>query len=156
MLSDGVSGRDARLLERRSGFGIEERSVVKRKVPHSDEDVGGPDSDNINHDDDEGKNNGKSKMKSQKEASEIDDAKEEGDDEEAQSRNDHLLRNYKKKAKLAAPNADPSKIQMVVPNGRYRLRIRALRMSGDPDKAEGYDYWITRTFTIQRLESSLG
>lgn len=153
-LSDGMGGRDARLLERRSGFGINKQAVVKRKAPHADEDTGGPDSNN-NNDDDNSKINNKSEKKSRKEASETDDAMEEGNDEEVQARNDRLLRNFNKKAKLAASGADRSKIELAVPNGRYRLRVRALRLLGDPEKVEGYDYWITRTFTIQRLESPI-
>ncbi|KAG0287332.1 hypothetical protein BGZ96_008765 [Linnemannia gamsii] len=152
-LSDVAGERDARLLERRSGLDTEKQSVVIRKAPHADEDTGSADSNNNNNDDNNSKITSKSKKKSRKEASEADDAREEGNDEEAQARNDRLLRNNKKKARLAAPGADPSKIELVVPNGRYRLRIRALRMLGDPEKVEGYDYWITRTFTIQRLES---
>jgi len=50
--------------------------------------------------------------------------------------------------KLKSQGSDPVKSEMV-PNGRYRLRLRALRILGDPDKAEGYDYWITRTFTVE-------
>ncbi|KAF9286833.1 hypothetical protein BGZ88_008864 [Linnemannia elongata] len=143
--SDDVGGRGARLLERRSAL----IPVVKRGA-HIDEDVEGTRTTN----DDDGFNNGngKSGKKSRKQAKDVDDAHEDSDDETAQARNDHLLQNNKKKAKLAAPGADPKQIQLVVPNGRYRLRIRALRMLGDPEKAEGYDYWITRTFTIQRIE----
>ncbi|KAG9061512.1 hypothetical protein KI688_007090 [Linnemannia hyalina] len=143
--SSGLGGRDARLLERRSALD----PVVKRKA-HIDEDVDGTSA--TNGDDDGNKDNGKSRKKSRKEASKVDDANEDGDNETAQARNDRLLRNYKKKAELAAAGADPKQIQLAVPNGRYRLRIRALRMLADPGKAEGYDYWITRTFTIQRIE----
>ncbi|KAF9538258.1 hypothetical protein EC957_007040 [Mortierella hygrophila] len=141
--SSGMGGRDARLLERRNALD----PVVKRKA-HIDEDG----TSTTNDGDGDNKDNGKSKKKSRKEASEVDDANEDGDNETAQARNDRLLRNYKKKAKLAAAGADPKQIQLVVPNGRYRLRIRALRILADPGKAEGYDYWITRTFTIQRIE----
>lgn len=143
--SDDVGGRDTRLLERRSAL----VPLVKREA-HIDEDAEG--TSTTNDDDDGNRDNGKSRKKSRKEVIEVDDARGDSDDETAQARNDHLLRNNKKKTKLAAAGADPNQIQLVVPNGRYRLRIRALRMLGDPGKVEGYDYWITRTFTIQRIE----
>ncbi|KAF8942078.1 hypothetical protein BGZ47_006917 [Haplosporangium gracile] len=147
-LSGGVNGHDTRLLERRSEYGAEDRSIVRRKTPVVDNDS------EVNNDDAEknNSNNNKSRKKSRKEANKVGDADGDSDDETAQARNDHLLQNFKKKAKLAAPGAVPKQIQLVVPNGRYRLRIRALRMLGDPEKPEEYDYWITRTFTIQRLE----
>lgn len=143
--SDSVGGPDARLLERRSAL----VPAVKREA-HIDEDAEG--TSTTNDDDDGNTHNGKSREKSRKEVNDVDDVHEDSDDETAEARNDHLLGNYKKKAKMAAAGADPKQIQLVVPNGRYRLRIRALRMLGDPEKAEGYDYWITRTFTIQRIE----
>ncbi|KAF8978551.1 hypothetical protein BGZ46_006364, partial [Entomortierella lignicola] len=54
----------------------------------------------------------------------------------------HLLKGNKSKTESAG------KIQ--VPDGRYRIRIRALRMLGDIDNPDDYDSWITPTFTIQR------
>ncbi|KAG0330491.1 hypothetical protein BGZ99_003062 [Dissophora globulifera] len=56
-------------------------------------------------------------------------------------RNQHLLKDKSQSA---------SKIP--VPDGQYRLRLRALRLLGDINNSDDYDVWITRTFTIQRTE----
>ncbi|KAF9920713.1 hypothetical protein FBU30_009362 [Linnemannia zychae] len=58
----------------------------------------------------------------------------------------------KKNIDKSEESYDRQKHPAVVPNGRYRLRLRALRMLGDPEKAEDYDYWITRSFTVQRTQ----
>ncbi|KAG0202277.1 hypothetical protein BGX28_005162 [Mortierella sp. GBA30] len=63
--------------------------------------------------------------------------------EDKKSRNQHLLSDAHK-------NPDGGKIP--VPDGRYRLRLRALRILGDINSSEDYDSWITRTFTIQRAK----
>ncbi|KAF8937457.1 hypothetical protein BGZ58_002670 [Dissophora ornata] len=56
------------------------------------------------------------------------------------SRNLHLL-------KLAHGQ---NRTNIPVPDGRYRLRLRALRILGDIDNSDDYDVWITRNFAIQR------
>ncbi|KAF9093093.1 hypothetical protein BGX23_003657 [Mortierella sp. AD031] len=90
-----------------------------------------------------GKGNGKGKTGGGAPGGESRDSDEDGDPK-ALSKNAHPFR--KKKGNKGLTQA--------VPNGRYRLRIRGLRMLGDPNKAEDYDYWITRTFTIRRLENA--
>ncbi|GJJ75931.1 hypothetical protein EMPS_08289 [Entomortierella parvispora] len=39
-----------------------------------------------------------------------------------------------------------------VPDGLYRLRLRALRIMGDVDNPADYDVWTTETFEIQRVK----
>ncbi|KAG0207225.1 hypothetical protein BGX28_001495 [Mortierella sp. GBA30] len=56
-----------------------------------------------------------------------------------------------KKGDEASPENDVKDCNKItVPDGQYRLRLRGLRMQGDIDRAEDYDVWITRTFTIKR------
>ncbi|KAF9133818.1 hypothetical protein BGW39_008861 [Mortierella sp. 14UC] len=150
-----LSRHDTTLLERRSATGVEggeRRSGVKRGTHNDDSNIA--DSSGISSvegdDNNNSGSNSRSRKKSKKEASKTDDVDKEDEKGAEELRNDPLLRN-KTKNKLAV---DAKTHQLVVPNGRYRLRVRALRMLGDPDKAEGYDYWITRTFTIQRAEEA--
>ncbi|KAF9953616.1 hypothetical protein BGZ72_005303 [Mortierella alpina] len=67
--------------------------------------------------------------------------------EEKKSRNQHLLKDAHKK------NPGPEK--MMAPDGRYRLRLRALRIMGDIDDPADYDVWITPTFTIKRKRGAV-
>ncbi|KAG0223160.1 hypothetical protein BGX31_008663 [Mortierella sp. GBA43] len=64
------------------------------------------------------------------------------------SRNQHLLRMKHAKG-VTGGNL------ITVPNGRYRLRLRALRMLGDMDNPEDYDVWITPNFVIHRKSNPL-
>ncbi|KAG0375002.1 hypothetical protein BGX24_009665 [Mortierella sp. AD032] len=145
----GLSKHDNRLLERRGVVGTESgegRAEVKQSK-HTDKSGDNIRADKYKNDNDGSSSNNKDR-KNRKEASDADDADREDDGDAVEDRNGHLLqKNKKDKLKV-----DPKTQQVVVPNGRYRLRVRALRILGDPDKAEGYDYWITRTFTIQRSE----
>ncbi|KAF9360529.1 hypothetical protein BGX26_008949 [Mortierella sp. AD094] len=59
----------------------------------------------------------------------------------------HLFRGHKK---------TEGEESVQVPDGRYRLRLRALRMLGDIDNSDDYDVWITPTFTIQRADPAPG
>ncbi|KAG9325398.1 hypothetical protein KVV02_002634 [Mortierella alpina] len=63
------------------------------------------------------------------------------------SRNQHLLKDAHNK------NLGPEK--GMAPDGRYRLRLRALRIMGDIDDPADYDVWITPTFTIKRKKGAV-
>ncbi|KAF9112198.1 hypothetical protein BGX27_003799 [Mortierella sp. AM989] len=67
-------------------------------------------------------------------------------DASLKDRNQDLLKSPKK--------AQDGGGRIQVPNGRYRLRLRALRMLGGVDNSEDYDVWITPTFTIQRANQA--
>ncbi|KAF9561675.1 hypothetical protein EC968_005635 [Mortierella alpina] len=62
-------------------------------------------------------------------------------------RNQELLKDAHKE------NPGPGKI--MAPDGRYRLRLRALRIMGDIDDPADYDVWITPTFTIKRKKGAV-
>ncbi|KAF9965501.1 hypothetical protein BGZ70_004697 [Mortierella alpina] len=63
------------------------------------------------------------------------------------SRNQHLLKDAHRK--------NPGTEKMRAPDGRYRLRLRALRIMGDIDDPADYDVWITPTFTIMRRKGAV-
>ncbi|KAF9281123.1 hypothetical protein BGZ68_006834 [Mortierella alpina] len=67
--------------------------------------------------------------------------------EREKSRNQHLLKDAHKKG--------PGSEKMMAPDGRYRLRLRALRIMGDIDDPADYDVWITPTFTIKRKKGAV-
>jgi hypothetical protein len=53
--------------------------------------------------------------------------------------------------KASSANDTMSASQFSVPNGLYRLRLRALRILGNMNNPEDYDVWITPNFTIRRV-----
>ncbi|KAF9910177.1 hypothetical protein EC991_007104 [Linnemannia zychae] len=130
-----LNKHDTSLLERRSAEGVvreERRAEVKRDTHRDDNSRADSSSTSNDNDDDNNSKNGRSMKKSKKETATSDEADKEDDEDAEELRNGHLLE--RKKGNLVV---DGKTKQLVVPNGRYRLRIRALRMLGDPDKAEG-------------------
>ncbi|CAO3571706.1 unnamed protein product [Mortierella alpina] len=63
------------------------------------------------------------------------------------SRNQHLLKD--------AHRSNSGTEKKMAPDGRYRLRLRALRIMGDIDDPADYDVWITPTFTIKREKGAI-
>ncbi|KAF9363193.1 hypothetical protein BGX34_004657 [Mortierella sp. NVP85] len=53
--------------------------------------------------------------------------------------------------KASFANDTMSAGQFSVPNGLYRLRLRALRILGNMNNPEDYDVWITPNFTVRRV-----